>query len=194
MSRKLSGALAVLVSLFVSGCDRSLSAAPPAAPAPSAAERKASTPAAAPVAAPKDTLHTPAKDSAERKAVLDALRPSVEKDLEQKVVFMIDHLAVKDGFAFLTGRPVQPDGKAIDYRNDPLPRGPRGGRLRRQRERPLPRGGRRLDGGHLRVRLDRRPLGVLAGEVPRAEGDLPGRRRVSRRQRRGTIAHCGAVL
>ncbi len=61
-------------------------------------------------------LHTPAKDSAERKAVLDALRPSVEKDLEQKVVIVIDHLAVKDGYAFLTGRPVQPDGKPIDYR------------------------------------------------------------------------------
>ena len=61
-------------------------------------------------------LHTPEKDSAERKAILDALRPAVEKELEQKVVFVIGHLAVKDGFAFLTGRPTQPSGQKIDYR------------------------------------------------------------------------------
>jgi hypothetical protein len=33
----------------------------------------------------------------------------------QSVIFQVDHLSVKDGFAFVSGRPLQPDGKRIDY-------------------------------------------------------------------------------
>src|SRR5262245_3042613 len=59
---------------------------------------------------------TPKSGSPERKAIVDALRAPVEKDLRRKVVFKIDHLKLQDGWAFLIGRPQQPDGKRMDYR------------------------------------------------------------------------------
>lgn len=49
--------------------------------------------------------HVPEKGSAERKAILDALRVPVEKQLKQPVIFKIDHLKVQNNWAFLTGRP-----------------------------------------------------------------------------------------
>jgi hypothetical protein len=54
-----------------------------------------------------------------RRAVVDALRPPVERELRQKVVFKIDHLKTQDGWAFLRGVPQQPGGKAVDYRRTP---------------------------------------------------------------------------
>jgi hypothetical protein len=62
---------------------------------------------------------TPKAGSAERKAIVDALRVPIEKELGKKVVFRIDHLKVQDGWAFLLGRPQQPDGKRMDYRGTP---------------------------------------------------------------------------
>jgi hypothetical protein len=62
------------------------------------------------------TTYTPEKGSAERKAIVDALRVPVEKKLKQPVIFKIDHLKVQDGWAFLQGAPQKPDGAAIDYR------------------------------------------------------------------------------
>ncbi len=59
---------------------------------------------------------TPKPGSADRKAILDALRITIEKDLKQKVVFQVDHLRVLNGWAFYSGRPLTPAGKAIDYR------------------------------------------------------------------------------
>ncbi len=61
--------------------------------------------------------HVPEKGSVERKAILDALRVPVEKQLKQPVVFKIEHLKVQDNWAFLTGRPQSSDGSAIDYSN-----------------------------------------------------------------------------
>lgn len=62
---------------------------------------------------------TPKAGSLERKALMDALRIPVEKELGKKVLFKIDHLKVLDGWAFLRGLPLQPNGKAVDYRNTP---------------------------------------------------------------------------
>jgi hypothetical protein len=59
---------------------------------------------------------TPKQGSAERKAIMDSLRPPVEKSLKQKVIFQIDHLKVQGNWAFMTGKPRTPSGKAIDYR------------------------------------------------------------------------------
>jgi len=72
----------------------------------------------APAAAAGDQggLHTPKAGSPERKALFEALRPAIERDLEQKVVFKVDHLAVQNGWAFYYGEPQQPGGKPIDYR------------------------------------------------------------------------------
>lgn len=59
--------------------------------------------------------YTPAPQTAERKAIADALRAPVEKKLKKSVVFKIDHLKVQDGWAFLRGVPQRPDGKPMDY-------------------------------------------------------------------------------
>jgi hypothetical protein len=52
----------------------------------------------------------------ERTAVLDALRVPVRKELKKPVLFKVDHLKMQDGWAFMTGEPQQPGGKAMDYR------------------------------------------------------------------------------
>ena len=61
--------------------------------------------------------YVPEKGSTERKAIVDALRAPVEKQLKQPVIFKIDHLKVQNNWAFLIGRPQKPDGSAIDYTN-----------------------------------------------------------------------------
>ncbi|MBA4132255.1 MAG: hypothetical protein C0519_12625 [Hyphomicrobium sp.] len=58
---------------------------------------------------------TPKMGSAERKAVLDAARVPVEKDLGQDIVFQVKTLRVTPEWAFVYGTPKRPDGKAIDY-------------------------------------------------------------------------------
>ena len=65
------------------------------------------------------TYTTPQRGSPERKAIMNALRIPVQKVLGQKVVFVVDILNVGEGWAFLFGRPQQPSGKKIDYRNTP---------------------------------------------------------------------------
>ena len=59
--------------------------------------------------------HVPEKGSVERKAIIDALRAPIEKQLKQPVIFKIDHLKVQNNWAFLSGRPQSSDGSAIDY-------------------------------------------------------------------------------
>ncbi len=66
-------------------------------------------------AASAQEARTPAPGSAERKAVADALRAPVEKELKQKVVFKIDHLKVSGDWAFLRGVPQRPGGGRVDY-------------------------------------------------------------------------------
>ena len=61
--------------------------------------------------------HVPEKGSVERKAIVDALRVPVEKQLKQPVIFKIDHLRVQNNWAFLNGRPQNSEGSAIDYTN-----------------------------------------------------------------------------
>ena len=71
--------------------------------------------AAAVGAASAQEARTPATGSAERKAIADALRAPVEKELKQKVVFKIDHLKASGDWAFLRGVPQRPDGGRVDY-------------------------------------------------------------------------------
>lgn len=74
---------------------------------------------AAAAAASAQETHTPAPGSAERKAIADALRAPVEKELKQKVVFKIDHLKVSGDWAFLRGVPQRTDGGKVDYSATP---------------------------------------------------------------------------
>jgi hypothetical protein len=50
-----------------------------------------------------------------RKAVLDALRVVVQHDLGQRVSFEVSTLRSAGQWAAFSGRPVRPDGGAIDY-------------------------------------------------------------------------------
>jgi hypothetical protein len=66
-------------------------------------------------AALSQTAYEPAKGSAERKAILDALRVPVERDLKQKIVFVADNFKVQGNFAFVGGTPQGANGAEPDY-------------------------------------------------------------------------------
>lgn len=59
---------------------------------------------------------TPPAGSAARKAILDALRVPVQKELKRPVIFKVDHLRTQGEWAFMTGVPRQPGNKPMDYR------------------------------------------------------------------------------
>ena len=59
--------------------------------------------------------YTPERGSPERKAIVDALRLPVKRQLKQGVIFRIGHLKLEKGWAFLLGAPQTPDGGSIDY-------------------------------------------------------------------------------
>ena len=63
----------------------------------------------------QQTPYTPASGSKERKAILDAARPPVEKAIKQKVVFKVQKLRVADGWAYMELQPRQPNGNPINY-------------------------------------------------------------------------------
>ncbi|MBL9153797.1 MAG: hypothetical protein JNK37_14985 [Verrucomicrobiales bacterium] len=60
--------------------------------------------------------HTPARGSAERTAILDPVRRILESEINQRVVFVVDHLKVDGSWAFFKGTPQTRDGKPINYR------------------------------------------------------------------------------
>ena len=72
---------------------------------------------AAAVAASAQSVYTPDKGSPERKAILDALRVPVERDLKQKIVFISEKFNIQGTWAFLSGRPTKPDGSDPDLKN-----------------------------------------------------------------------------
>lgn len=61
------------------------------------------------------TVYEPAKGSTERKAILDALRIPVERDLKQKVVFVAEDFKVQGNWAFVGGTPQGANGDAPNY-------------------------------------------------------------------------------
>ena len=61
------------------------------------------------------TLEQPKAGSALRKAVMDGLRPTFEKDLKQKVIFKVDEIRVVGDWSFVHIHPLQPDSKPIDF-------------------------------------------------------------------------------
>jgi len=70
---------------------------------------------AAASAASAQAAYTPEKGSPERKAILDALRLPIERDLKQKVVFVADNFRVQGNFAFVSGTPQNSSGEDPDY-------------------------------------------------------------------------------
>ena len=67
------------------------------------------------VALQAQTPYTPEKGSPERKAILDALRMPVERDLKQKVVFVAENFNVLGSWAFVSGTPQNANGGSPDY-------------------------------------------------------------------------------
>ena len=59
-------------------------------------------------------LAVAAPASTERQAVLDALRPAVEARLGPNIEFVVAHLRIEDGWAFVIVDPQRKGGKPID--------------------------------------------------------------------------------
>src|SRR5437868_3132235 len=57
------------------------------------------------LAAAAQSVYTPEKGSAERTAILNALRVPVERELKQKIVFQVEDFNVQGNWAFLGGAP-----------------------------------------------------------------------------------------
>jgi len=72
--------------------------------------------ALAPVPRAAHAQHTPRPGSKERKALMDAARVPVQKQLKKPVIFKVDALKVQGAWAFLRGVPLQPNGKPMDYK------------------------------------------------------------------------------
>lgn len=60
------------------------------------------------------SIYTPERGSAERKAILDSLRPAMEAAMRGPVEFVINEMNVMDGWAFISVEPQRPGGAAID--------------------------------------------------------------------------------
>lgn len=60
--------------------------------------------------------YEPARGTAERKEVLNAVRPMVETRLNPPVEFVVDWMRVTQGWAFVSVAPQRPGGAAIDLR------------------------------------------------------------------------------
>jgi hypothetical protein len=67
------------------------------------------------ISAVSQSVHTPEKGSHERKAILDALRIPVERDLKQPIVFVPDNFKVQGTWAFVSGTPQAPGGGSPNY-------------------------------------------------------------------------------
>jgi hypothetical protein len=55
------------------------------------------------------------RDDPRRKPLLDALRPEIESDLGQKLIFEVAHLRERNGSAFAVVHPRTPAGKPVDF-------------------------------------------------------------------------------
>jgi hypothetical protein len=60
-----------------------------------------------------DQLHTPAKGSPERTAILDVLREEYKSGQGIHVIFQVNHLKVHDGWAWVTCTPLDDSGKPV---------------------------------------------------------------------------------
>jgi hypothetical protein len=61
--------------------------------------------------------YTPEKGSAERGAILNALRAPVERELKQKIQFAVTNFKVRGNWAFLDGEPQNASGGKPEYEN-----------------------------------------------------------------------------
>jgi hypothetical protein len=67
----------------------------------------------------QEVASSPQSGSAERKAILRALRVPVQKELKRQPLFKVDHLKVQEQWAFLRGVLQQLGGKPMNYKGTP---------------------------------------------------------------------------
>jgi hypothetical protein len=65
------------------------------------------------------SAYTPEKGSSARKAILDALRVPVERELKQKIVFSVDTIKVQGTWAFVNGSPQNTNNETPNYNGTP---------------------------------------------------------------------------
>ncbi len=65
------------------------------------------------LAGPK--IYPPKVGSRERQAIMDALRRVIVPKVKQTVIFKVAWIRSTGTTAFLTGQPLRPDGKPLDY-------------------------------------------------------------------------------
>ena len=63
---------------------------------------------------------TPKRGSQERRAIMDAMRPTVERKLNAPIEFVVNELRVIGDWAFAQVTPQRPGGRPINLRNTPL--------------------------------------------------------------------------
>jgi hypothetical protein len=73
------------------------------------------------VAAQVGPTAAPARGTAQRTAILDALRPSIEAELRGPVEFRINCLQVHNGWALVNAEPQRPGGRPINPNTLPDP-------------------------------------------------------------------------
>lgn len=78
-------------------------------------------------AAAQSRPYTPKPGSFERKLIMDTLRVPVESKLHRPVIFQVTSLRAQNGWAFLNGLPVKPNGGPMDYRGTPYAQAARDG-------------------------------------------------------------------
>jgi hypothetical protein len=76
----------------------------------------AAAPAEAPFRAGVSATAQPAPGSAQRAAIMDALRPTIERKLAGPVEFVVQRVAVQDGWALVVADPQRPGGGKINPR------------------------------------------------------------------------------
>lgn len=89
---------------------------------PVAAPQVQTAPKPAPViqpAPPARSYYTPARNTAERKALMNTARVPMLRELRQKVIFLVKELRTDGEWYFLMAEPLQPDGTKLDWRTTP---------------------------------------------------------------------------
>ena len=107
LDRWPSGTFAVLARLNLQRLT-----APVVAPPAQVAPPPASAISPAPVAR---AYYTPARNTAERRAVMDAARVPMLRELGQKVIFLVKELRTDGEWCFLMAEPLRPDGSKLDW-------------------------------------------------------------------------------
>jgi hypothetical protein len=109
-------ALLGLVALGLTAAACQAQSAPPQSGSENAVRAPSAPPAKAGAAAPAggvDGAAAPAPGTAQRRALMDAVRPAIETALRSPVEFVVQRAAVQDGWALVIADPQRPGGGVI---------------------------------------------------------------------------------